>query len=401
MRILIIVDSLALGGGAEKYAVNLGNKLYTKGYYVFYLTFFDENPKYEFKGEYFSFKDKYKRNAISRIWDLVMKPFKIRNICKDNNIDVIISIGEVANLHAIMSKFLFKIKSKIVISQVLNPKIHFKSRITFHRYKFFYPKADKVVCISEGIKRILERECGIKNTVTIYNMLDLDSCLKLSNENLPEKFEDIFDSDFIFVTIGRLSVQKGQWFLIRSFKSVVNKHKNVKLCIIGEGELKQKLTKLVKKLDLEDKVFFLGNQKNIFPFLKKSDCFVLSSLVEGFPTILIETLAVDIPIISTDCKTGPKECLCPDIDPEKKISYPYYGKYGILTVPFDVEFLIKKIEEEAKKAENMLEEIMIKMIENPKLRKRYSNGLKRAEEFDKERIIDKWENLLIITKEST
>jgi len=121
--------------------------------------------------------------------------------------------------------------------------------------------------------------------------------------------------------MGRLTEQKGQWFLIRSFRKVVDDYDCAKLCILGEGELKKDLIKLIKNLNLENNVFLLGNQTNIFPFLIRSDCFILSSLWEGFPMALIEVLSIKLPILSVDCKTGPRECLCPELDLDINIEY--------------------------------------------------------------------------------
>ena len=79
--------------------------------------------------------------------------------------------------------------------------------------------------------------------------------------------------------------------------------------IIGEGSKRQKLEKLIKSLNLEGSVILMGHKDNVFPYLKRSDIFVLSSLYEGMPNALIEAVALKIPSISTNIKTGPKEIL--------------------------------------------------------------------------------------------
>ena len=91
------------------------------------------------------------------------------------------------------------------------------------------------------------------------------------------------------------------------------------------------------------KMFFsLDVQENVFPFLKKSDCFIFTSLWEGLPMTLIEALSMNLPIISTDCKTGPREILCPEIDLKKEIQYPYLGEYAVLIQPFPYEMIFSK-----------------------------------------------------------
>ena len=139
-------------------------------------------------------------------------------------------------------------------------------------------------------------------------MMNLKENIKLSHEELPANYKELFNGDYFnFINVGRLTQQKGQWFLIRSFRKVVNQHENARLFILGEGKLKKELEDLINKLNLKENVFLLNIQENVFPFLKSSDCFIFSSLWEGLPIVLIEALSMNLPIISTDCKTGPRK----------------------------------------------------------------------------------------------
>ena len=184
--------------------------------------------------------------------------------------------------------------------------------------------------------------------------------------------------------------------LIRAFKKVVEKYPNSKLIILGKGELKKDLENLIKKLKLENNVYLLGFHKNPFKFLKNSHCFVFSSLWESFGQVLVEALTFNLPIISTDCETGPREILAPELDLEEKINYPYFGKYGILIEPFPRKFIFKDLKEKPLiKQEKQLSDLMIKIIQDNSLRKKYSNGLKRAKDFDIDKIIKKWEKVII------
>lgn len=395
MKILFVVDSLAVGGGAERITVTLGNEFYRKGHEIFYLTFFDESPKYKFKGKYYTLnQNKCHRNPLKKTIDFINNSFKIKKVCTENNINTIISIGEVANYHVVLSKLLFRNKREIIISQHINPEIHLKRILTMKMIKFFYPKADKTVCVSKDIEKILKKDFNVKNTVTIHNMLDIKENIRLSNENLPDKFKQLFSSGYNFINIGRLEKQKGQWFLIRSFRKVVDKHENAKLYILGEGNLNLDLIELIKKLNLQNNVFILGNQNNIFPLLKNCDCFVLSSLYEGFPMTLLESLSMNIPIISTDCKTGPREILCPEIELDEIIKYPYFGKNGILIKPFNRKFIFEDTDNFIlNESEQMLTNLMLKMIQDSELVKRYSNGLELVKKLDKDIIVKKWEKL--------
>ena len=111
------------------------------------------------------------------------------------------------------------------------------------------------------------------------------------------------------LAIGRLSKQKNFSFLIKSFSSIVRNFPNLKLVILGEGEEKTKLEKLIVDYNLEKFVFIYGYKKNIFYFLENAYCFILSSLWEDPGFVLIESAYSGTLILSSDCRNGPKEIL--------------------------------------------------------------------------------------------
>ena len=396
-KILILVESLKVGGGSERFAATLGSKLYKEGYDISYLTLMEESPKYEFKGDYYTLNESYiYGNIFKRTLDLFRYSPKITKLCKELSIETIISVSEVANFHAVLSRWLYGNKVRIITSQHINPEIFMESKIKSSLIKFFYPRADKTVCVSREVERILNEEYNVQNTQTIYNMMDLEKNIKLSLEELPDKYQELFKAEsFNFINVGRLNQQKGHWFLIRIFRKVVDKYANARLFILGEGDLKGKLESLIHELGLNENVFLLGGQENVFPFLKNSDSFILTSLWEGLPMALIEALSLNLPIISTDCKTGPREILCPELDLNKAIDYPYLGNHAILSEPFPNELIFNSINEvPLHKPEKILANLMTEIIENPRLTKNYSKGQVIAKNFDKEKIIGQWKKLL-------
>ncbi len=400
MKVLILVESLKVGGGSERFAATLGSKLYQEGCHISYLTLMEENPKYEFKGDYYTLNEGYiYGNIFKRTLDLFIYAPKITKLCNELGIETIISVSEVANFYAVLSRWLYGNNVRIIATQHINPEIFLHSTMKTDLIKFFYPRADKVVCVSKETEKILNRKYGVQNTCTIYNMMDIEKNIKLSREELPKEYKELFngnkDESFNFINLGRLARQKGQWFLIRSFRDVVDHHPHAKLFILGDGVLRSKLEQLITDLELTDNVYLLEEQKNVFPFLKESDCFVLSSLWEGLPLVLIEALTMDLPIISVDCKTGPREVLCPELDLGGRVSYPYLGEHAILTMPLPNQLILSPVKEvPLTEGEEMLSDLMIRMIEDSQLGKNYSNSRVIAENFDKEKIISKWDKLL-------
>jgi len=389
-NILILISSLKIGGGAQRIAAELGSNLKKKGYDVTYLTFYDFKPEYEYEGRKICLNEDLKMNFIFQFIKTLNRSKKISKICKRNNIDKVISFQYSQNIPAILSKVIFNNDSKIIMAVRNNPVI-IDSLIIKEIVKRTYPKADKVVVQTKRIKEILSKDYSIDNSIAIPNMSDLEKFQDLSKERIPKVHEELFDKDFIFITIGSLTEQKAQWYLLRSFKSVFRYNSNIKLIILGDGPLKGELINLAKKLNIDERVFFLGELKNVFPYLRKSDCFVFTSLYEGFPNVLTEALSQNLPVISTDCVSGPREILCPELEFDKDIEYPYYGEYGILTKPFEDKIFFKTFEEKKlSEEEYMFAKSMIELIGNQSLRKKYSNNLKRVKDFEKEKIMQKW-----------
>jgi len=181
---------------------------------------------------------------------------------------------------------------------------------------------------------------------------------------------------FNFVTIGRLDEGKNHQLLIKAMREV-----DGNLYIIGDGVLRRYLEQLIYTLNLTDRVFLVGKQKNPYKYLAKADIFLFSSNREGFPNVLVEALACEIPIISTDCKSGPREILAPDSDITFSLRNSIeIAKYGILT---PINSLCK-----------MVEAIEI-LKKNRKLMFEYKQkSLKRAREFHKDKIIDDFINMI-------
>ncbi len=394
-KILIVISSLKRQGGAEKVAYTLG-KFLEKKYEIFYFNFYSYKEEYDVKNR-FCLNEEFSTSFLVKIKKLFKRSKEISDYTKRNDFKLILSFMEEANFSSILSKF-FNKNLKVICSVRTNPKVAYEKSVLYNfLIKLLYPKSDRVITLSKGVEQILIKNYKIpkEKVKTIYNPHPIEEYQKLSNEPLEEKYKEIFKDSFVFINIGRLTEAKGQWFLIRAFRKVVEKYPKAKLIILGEGELKEKLQELIKKLNLQNNVFLLGRQDNVFKFLKNSYCFVFSSLWEGLPNTLIESLSVNLPIISTDCKTGPREILAPELSLEEKVSYPYYGKYGILTKPFPRRYIFKTLDEEPLiEEEKMLADLMIEMIENKDLRKKYSNGLERVKDFDVKKIVKEWEEVI-------
>ncbi len=392
-KVLVVIGSIVLGGGAEKIAIELSTNLRRRGHDVTLLTFEDDRPEYEFSGKRIVFEKRFKGVRYTERFRIINRARKIAKFCKKNKIDVVISFMVIPNLSTILSKTLFRNKSKIIVSVRNNPlKCDEKFYFIMKR---LYPQADLVVALSKGVEYTLKNNFSLQNTYCIHNLQNITKFKQLSISKIEEEHKDIFDENFVYVTIGRLTEQKGQWHLLRCFKKVSNNTKNLKLILIGGGKLQENLKSLSKDLEIDDKVIFLEIINNVFPYLKNADCFVFSSYWEGFGNVITEALSQNLPVISTDCTSGPREILCPELKIDEIIEYPYCGKYGVLTKPFEERMVFKTLDEEPlSDEENIFADTMIKLYIDKNLRKKNSNGLQRAKDFDVDKIIEEWEKLL-------
>ena len=137
-------------------------------------------------------------------------------------------------------------------------------------------------------------------------IIDLKEYRFKKNEKID--FKELENKKYI-VGIGRLTKQKNFELMINFFKKISNTHPHLNLVIIGEGENKTKLEKLSISLGVENRIYFLGYQKNVFKYLARAECFILTSLWEDPGFVLAEAALTGIPIISSECPNGPKEII--------------------------------------------------------------------------------------------
>jgi len=375
-NLLIITDDLIIGGGAQRFTSIIATSLSEK-FNVSILTFYEYKNRYPFKGKYYSLKENlgfFVKVINSLRINEIIRPFRIYKRIKRTSPDIIISITDFTNVFTIVTKLIFRIKIPLIISVRSNPVLKYKetNRIFNFLINILYPLkvVNKIVTVSKRIQEILEKNYGIKQKKlkTINNGIEIEKIREFKNENI-ENYKDIFSRNNLikFITIGRLVNIKGHKYLIEAFYKVKMKIPNSILLIIGDGPLKFELKALIRKKRLENDIILLGMQENPYKYLAQSDIFVLSSLLEGFPNVLIEALACGLPIISTNCESGPNEILD-------------NNRYGLLTKVMDSEDLAKK---------------MIYLAKNNELMTKYSKlSLKRAKDFNQEKILGEWLNLI-------
>ncbi|QER41947.1 glycosyltransferase [Thermodesulfobacterium sp. TA1] len=400
-------------GGAERVLKNLTDGLRD---YENYIVLFENVVKYNVNGELVILNSLASKNLVKKLINLPIRYYKIRKLKKEIKPYAVVSLLEPANFYNAITKLK---NQKVILSLHSNYTTTFKEdpffgdnitrKILFFVYKLvfkiFYNKADYIVAVSKDVALDAVRSFGMNSekVVVIYNPYPIENIEELAKEDLGW-WERVFEGPVI-ITAGRLTKQKGQWYLLRVFRQLKETYKDLKLVILGEGELKEYLVTLSEELGLrtfvwdrdsfsEDfDVYFLGFQKNPFKFIARSKLFVFPSLWEGFPNALVEAMACGVPVVSSDCRSGPREILAPNTDVEYQTEKPEFAEYGVLMPVFDVKF--KSAKEPLEEKERMWVEILEKLIKDEELRKAYSiKGKQRAEDFSLEKIVEEWKRLI-------
>lgn len=343
-QIYFLLNSLA-GGGAEAVAVRLSEHIPIAKFILV-----EKDVKYQVNKKVIFLSDhSIKTNSILKTLCIPLYAYELSKEIEYNSI--IISFLERANFVNIVSKFFKKHIAIISVRTNLNTSRTGIKSLNNYLVKVLYPKADLIIAVSYGVKQSLINH-GIKEEKikVIYNPYPIDEIRELAKEPLGS-YEEIFKHP-VLITAGRLTKPKGQWYLLRVFKALEEKHKDLKLVILGEGELKDYLVKLSEELGLKtyvwdrDKlsesfdVYFLGFQKNPFKFIARSKLFIFPSLWEGFPNALVEAMACGVCVVSSNCKSGPREILAPNTDFNYQTRKPEFAEYGVLMPVFEIKYKI-------------------------------------------------------------
>jgi glycosyltransferase involved in cell wall biosynthesis len=390
--IILLVSNLK-GGGAQRVVSNL-SKILSAENHLFICLHDGRDISYPFKGRLIDLQIPPVHHWFIKIVNFTKRIIKFKKIRNKINPDYVISFMESSNFINLFSGH----AGKTIIS-VRNYKAKRVKSVTGKVFKLlmklFYKKSWKIVAVSEGIRENLIDHYSLEENKieVIYNPVDLGYIREMAAKPLAVEHEPLFDYPVI-ITAGKMMRQKGQWHLIRAF-SVIKKTigVNLKLVILGDGVLRPYLVAQIKKLGLEDDVKLLGFQKNPFQYFYKASLFVLPSLFEGFPNALLEAMACGLPVIASDCPTGPREILAPESEKQNNINCIEYAPHGILVPPCDGEF--HNNNGHLGREEQLLADAVIKLLTNPSHLASYrEKSLSRAEDFSLEKIASYWVKMI-------
>ena len=195
------------------------------------------------------------------------------------------------------------LKKKILIRSNLSPNAWTKNKLKKKIYKILLKRANIIVVNSEEFKKELKKIFKIESKV-IYNPI------LLKNNKIKYPIKNIFfkKNKINLISVGRLVDQKNHIEILEAFNKLNNKISNFRLLIVGSGEKKNYLTNYIRNNSM-NKIVKIISSKNAINFIKQSDVLILSSKYEGLPNVLLEAASLNKYIISSNCKTGPKEII--------------------------------------------------------------------------------------------
>lgn len=356
-KVIIFIPSIE-DGGVEKNLFIISNFLAKKINNLKLITTTDtQKKKFSKKINYISYKGILFDNFNRRIKYFLCLILLLKEYFKNKNI-IILSFQ--ANLYCIIFAKIFGLK--VIIRSNSAPigwsKNFFKKKI----YNFIINKADKIIVNSFEFKNEMKKYFNVKSEC-IYNPLNYLEIIRKTKDKKPKTFKK--KNIFNIINIGRIVDQKDQITILKALNYLIKQQKfeKFKFSILGKGNLEKNLKKYVKKNSLSKYVNFLGYKKNPIPYLKKADLFILSSKYEGLPNVILEAQTLKVPIISSNCKTGPLEIL-------------KNGKYGLIFEVGNYTQLAKKI---------------LIYYNNKKIVKKHINsGFKSLHRFDKNKNLKKY-----------
>jgi len=365
-------------GGAQRVAYLLSNYLSSK-YHTKIVTYYDVPPRYPV-----DIKKTLVHHSNWKIIRWIMFPiaiFKYHRYLKKEDVSISLSMLELDNFINIITCYFTKKQGIISVhsmpSLVLNNASKLSKILSYITFTLARVTRTPIIAVSNGVKEELVSIYKLDSNLisTLYNPLDIKEIQDLAlipvcKSQIPT-----------IVTVGRLHPIKGQWHILRVFRKIQQIHPEYMLIIIGDGEERHYLESLANELDLKDNVLFLGWIDNPYKYISKSTVFVLSSLSEALPNVLVESMACACPIVATNCSPGIGEILgtnntCGIIS--KKMSGRKY-----------------KVNEPLDDGERDLYNNLLKILENPELREKMALECKeRAKLFDVQIGIQKYVELI-------
>lgn len=372
MKIVVFLNSL-FAGGAERVTVNLANAWSRLGHEVTIVTLESEEK------DFYRPSPAVKRLVIGNfgaskgICEAIRTNWKrlksLREIVQQEKPDILLGIMTRASVMSMIASA--GRRYHVIVTEHNHPPKLLPGKFwSFLRY-VTYRRASRVIALTGESGDWLAKECGCQNISVIPNPVTWPI-----RNGEPTVHPDSFVSEGrkLILGVGRLVNQKGFDYLIEAFDIIRCRAESWDLVILGDGNRRLDLEKMIGERGLEGRVFLPGNCGNVSDWYSRSDIYALSSRFEGFPMTLIEAMSMGVPVVSYDCDTGPRDIIKD-------------GENGRLVRPVgDVEALANSLEE---------------LINNEMIRSQIAaRAVEVRSQYSEEGIVQTWLDLFLKLLES-
>ena len=385
MRLGILIYSLS-GGGAERVVSYLVSYCIKNNIDV-HLILMNSSIKYDIPEHtqiHYIEKSNPTESGIIKALKIPFLAMKYAKLVKSLQLTHSLSFLTRPSFVNVLSRKFTKYDYKVITNERAFPSLQysykgFQSTFNKKMIRALYKKSDMVISNSFGNAGDLVNnfEVPSQKMQVIHNPIDLEKIKAIS------PIEGFFDaSKFNMVTLGRLDIGKNHIMLIKALHKLQNPQ--LKLYILGSGDMQEELENLINKLDVNAQVKLVGFDPNPYKYLKAADLFVFGSNHEGFPNVLLEAMACGLPILSTNCQSGPSEIMELKQPKDNDIMLT---DYGILTPIKHVDAMAKGMDYFVKHKTYVADCIQ--------------NGHKRIKDFEKDSILKEYIDLINTTTVTT
>lgn len=379
-KVGILVNSIGFGGN-ERSAVNIAAAVSDR-FDVTIIIQEDCGNHYGYKGKVINLNTPCAQSKAGKVLNSIRRIYRLNKIIKEEKLETLFIILPVSNpinyLH-------FRCK-KIVSCRDCGDLIR-----RTDKYIRMAKSSDIIVCNSVFQADYITKQAPslAAKTTAIYNIIDIDRIHALKDDDIEEVVKLFMSGKDCIISSGRFANAKGLCNLLKAFSIVEQKNKNARLIMIGDGELRESIERLIRELGIEKSVLLLGFKDNPFKYIAKADVFILPSLYEGFPNTLIEAMACGTPVIAADCPSGPGEIL-----DGKAIEKYEITQYGILLKCFSDKNTSWKPGDVISEHYEMANAIEY-LLNDPEFSATLIyNALKRVSDFSPDKISCQWRDIL-------
>lgn len=328
-KVGMVVNSLGYGGN-ERSVENIANCI-SAFLDVSVIVLDGSQTSKTFGGKVINLDVPASENKLQQVLHSFVRAIRFKRVIRKNSLDFVYLFLPKTNL---LNYLTYKSCKKIVSCRDCGDLIN-----NTEKYNAMAEKSDLILFNSEYMRRYFLQNYpeNAKKSRTVYNILDDRTIGKLKQEGDLDRRFCAFRSEKkkIVISVGRFCHEKGFNNLIKAFGLLQNKEDGVGLVIIGGGSLMESAKAMIQEGGLEEDVLLMGFQQNPYKYLSYCDVFALSSFSEGFPNVILEAMACGLPVVSTDCPSGPAELLSPGRPVQVTDGFER-SLYGIRTENFEM-----------------------------------------------------------------